>query len=207
MTMNGKFENLLRAEKKTWFTKRKIIFYSILGVSIILFIISLSSLSYADPFERSLSDFFHTVISSARLQEITDTFGTPIPEGIAGVDLIISMPVWSIGAFITSAAGFGSTILASSLSKTMLFEDKNWLRIWNKKGTLSAHYMFKRVQIQLENNKISILKIGKKYRVKIPIQEGLNLARFGFKTKNNFFVGYFAKEELASTIHVLTTQL
>ncbi|MHA1200374.1 MAG: hypothetical protein ACTSQF_13710, partial [Candidatus Heimdallarchaeaceae archaeon] len=82
-----------------------------------------------------------------------------------------------------------------------------WLKTWSKKGTITSHYMFKRVQIKLGENRISIMKLKNKYRFKIPITEGLDLSKYGFSTKNNYYVGYFAREELSSTIHLVTTQM
>ena len=73
----------------------------------------------------------------------------------------------------------------------MLFEDKKWLKIWSRKGKITGHYLFKRVNIDLGMNNISILKIGQKYRIKIPENKNLNLSKYGFAARNNYFVGYF----------------
>ena len=187
MTMNGKFKNLLRAEKKPVLTRRNILFYSILGLSVICLIIFCSSIAFADSSDRPITSLTSDDVSSIYPEALLDTYDDRIEaDGIAFAGagtFIVSMPLWSIGFLISSAVGFGSTVLTSSLSRTMLLEDKNWLRIWSKKGKISAHYMFKRVQIQLDTNRISILKIGKKYRIKIPVNEGLNLNRFGFKSR------------------------
>lgn len=210
MKTNGKYNNLLRAEKKSVFTKRNIIKYSIIGVSIVLFIIFAASLSFARPEDRPFLNFTSSELTELPLTylEMDTVFSTQYPEGIGMAGgIIVSLPLWGIGALVSSSVGLGASILGSTFSKTMLLENKDWLRIWSKKGRITSHYMFKRVQINLENNRISILKIGNKYRFKIPITEELDLAKFGFSTKNNYYVGYFAREELASTIHVLTTQM
>ncbi len=210
MKTNGKYNDLIRAEKKSVLTKGNIIKYSIIGVSIVLFVLFAASLSFARIEDRPFLNF--TSLELSKLPptyiEMDSFFYTIIAEGIGMSDgFLISLPLWGIGALISSSVGFGASILGSTFSKTMLLEDKSWLRIWSKKGKITSHYMFKRVQINLENNRISIMKIGHKYRFKIPITEELDLAKFGFVSRNNYFVGYFTREELASTIHVLTSQM
>jgi len=213
MTMNGKFTNLLKAEKKPLLKRRNVLFYSIIGVSIVLLIIFFASLGYSNIEIKPFSNYSFVDVTKLPLDSFEDagffsneSYGTT-EAALQSAGIIVTLPMWGIGVLISSSVGFGSAILGSTLNKTMLLENKEWLRIWSKKGKITSYYLFKRVQINFENNRISILKIGHKYRFKIPVTEGLNLNKFGFRIKNNFYIGYFVKEELVSTIHLLTTQI
>lgn len=219
MTTNGKYKELLKAEKKSVFTKRNIIFYSIIVLSVILMISFFSSLGFSDIGSHYIKNYTYTNISElpSAYEFALDSyvFGTTTPEGqetktvafSAADGILITLPIWGVGALITSCIGFGSTILGSTFSKTMLLENKDWLKLWSKKGKITSYYMFKRVKIDLGENYISILKLKNKYRFKIPKTKGLDLTKYGFRVKNNYYLGYFVKEELTSIIHLLTSQM
>ncbi len=206
MKMNGKYQSLLRADRKPTLTVKRALFYLVLLVSLALFISFFTSLSYSQTFDRSFTDF--NAIPTIPTDYVAVFTTELINEGYRDLNgIIISLPTWGIVTLITSGVGFGSTILSSTLSKTMLLENKKWLKTWTKKGKITYHYFFKMVKIDLGENRISILKLKNKYRIKIQIAEGLDLSKYGFSLKNNYFVGYFVKEELSSTIHLLSTQL
>ncbi|MHA1200021.1 MAG: hypothetical protein ACTSQF_11890 [Candidatus Heimdallarchaeaceae archaeon] len=212
MKTNGKYRNLLKADKKSVLTTRNIVLASIVVVSVVLLISFFSSLAYSDTSDTLFSSFTDTDLTTPprNIAEV-DGYYIPFPEigtvFVEAAGIIITLPLWGIGSLISSSVGFSLLIINSTLSKTMLLENKKWLKTWTKKGTITSHYMFKRVQIKLGANKISIMKLKNKYRFKIPITEGLDLAKYGFSTKNNYYVGYFEREELSSTIHLVTTQM
>ena len=206
MKVNGKYQSLLNAEKKPRMSVKRMVFYLVLLSSIILLISFFTSLGVANTEKRSVTDFitFPEILESDLLTSYT--FGPPIHTESAAI-MIISLPSWGIAALIASTIGFSSTALSSSLSKTMILEDKNWLKPWIKKGKMTFYFTFRSVKLNVGEYKINILKYKNKYQIKIPLDEKIDLSKYGFLRKKNYFMGYFVREELSSTIHLIASYL
>ena len=129
-------------------------------------IIFFASLGYSNIEIKPFSDYSFADLTKLPHDSFEDagffsneSYGTT-EAALQSVGIIVTLPMWGIGVLISSSVGFGSAILGSTLNKTMLLENKDWLRIWSKKGKITSYYLFKRVQINLENNTSIKLSLG-----------------------------------------------
>lgn len=186
--------SLIRAEKEriSWKT---IIFYSLIVSFCILLIFSLSVLSYNS-------------INYNIAQNTTDTNSTfsnatePIPEIRFSST---NIPIWSIVIIGVSFFGLMSVFAGNYAANSIVFEKEGWLKKWERFGKIEYDLNKKTASILSEKGKLSITKVGAKYKLTLPKTEGQNFKSFGMIESKEQYSGLFSKAELTSILYIFFT--
>ncbi len=166
-------QSLLRADKGISRNWMKIILYTILVVSIILLTVFLASFSASD------SRVPFTIFTQEFQDQLTVFTGidAPIAEGL-GKLFNEQLPGWSVYTLIFACLGFLSYLSVTYISRTMIFENKNWLINLQKQGLVQHHSAFGNLTITTKAGKIIISKSNMKYKIKLPKIENYDLKKF-----------------------------
>ena len=200
--MSTKELELLVRAKKSPFNYRRMAIFLTLGLSSLLLLLFFVSLGVGNTGIMSFTYFTDKLEFPPEFYTIPTTM---IENASWGGAFLINPPTWGLATLFSSTFGFVSLSVGSSLTKTMLFDDKNWLSSWTVKGKIKYFNLFRGVKMSVGETKFYVSKIGFRYKFRIPLEKGMELEKFGFVKKTQNMVGTFNRDELSSILHIIYT--